>query len=201
MPQFDVTTKQARSVWKSPDGQREIFEVALDYNGDTVTASTYSKDIATEGWSGTVETYEKEGRNGRPAQTFVKQPPKEGGGYGHTSGGGQSRGSGYTPKDEKAIQAMWAIGQAVQLTIPTLKPGTQAELADVCNLAVELSSMVDVVKAGEPVGATSTPEKLDEVINDVPDEMPADFLKDIDDVFPGTKEANPSQEKPWPKSN
>ena len=200
MPQFDVKTKQARSVWKSPDGQREIFEVALDYNGDTVTASTYSKDIATEGWSGTVETYEKEGRNGRPAQTFVKQPPKEGGGYGHTSGSGQSRGSGYTPKDEKAIQAMWAIGQAVQLTIPTLKSGTQPELGDVCNLAVELNSMVDVVKAGEPVDTTPPPEVPDVVDNDVPAEMPADFLKDIDDIFPGAKDAT-TQEKPWPKNS
>lgn len=77
MPQLEITTKAAKSVWKSPDGQREIFELVMEYDGKDVNAKSYSKEIATEGWSGTVETYEKEGRNG--LETFVKQPPKEGG--------------------------------------------------------------------------------------------------------------------------
>lgn len=86
MPTLQVSTTQSKSVWRSPDGQREIFEVELDYNGTPVIAKTYSKDISVVGWSGSVETYEKEGKPGMPSQTFVKQPAKEGG-YGGGGGG------------------------------------------------------------------------------------------------------------------
>lgn len=92
MPQLEVTTKKATSVWKSPDGQREIWELELDYEGKPVKAKTYSKDIATNEWHGTVETYEKAGRNG--SETFVKQPPKEGGSYGPSTSSGTSTPSG-----------------------------------------------------------------------------------------------------------
>lgn len=77
MPQLQVTTKTADRVWASPDGQRVIYKLTLDYKGSEVTAKTYSQSIATVGWSGTVETYEKSGSKG--IETFVKQPPKEGG--------------------------------------------------------------------------------------------------------------------------
>lgn len=77
MAVLEVTTTAANSVWKSPDGQREIFEVALDYKGAPFKAKTYSKDISTVGWAGEVESYEKEGKAGMPVQTFVKQPQKE----------------------------------------------------------------------------------------------------------------------------
>lgn len=94
MPQLQVTTKSANQVWASPDGQRTIFELQLEYEGKPVKAKTYSKEISVPGWMGTVETYEKPGRNG--VETFVKQPPKEGASYG---GGGASTnrgGGGYS---------------------------------------------------------------------------------------------------------
>lgn len=98
MPTLNVKTTASRSVWKSPDGQREIFEVKLDHDGAELSAKTYSKDISTVDWAGTVESYEKEGRNG--AETFVKQPPKEGGYSGSTRNGSQSSlmGSGSTTR-------------------------------------------------------------------------------------------------------
>lgn len=77
MPQLEVKTTKSEVMWKSPDGQRVIFKVSLSSDAGDVEAKTYSKDIAQEGWSGTVETYEKEGKFG--SETFVKQPPKEGG--------------------------------------------------------------------------------------------------------------------------
>lgn len=95
MPQFQTTTKQSRSVWKTPDGQREIFEVVLDYDGQDFKGKTYSKDIAVIGWAGTVDTYEKEGRNG--SETFVKQPPKEGFGGGSST----TQGAGHAPSVSK----------------------------------------------------------------------------------------------------
>lgn len=77
-----VTTRESRSVWRAPDGQREIFELLLEYQGQRFAAKSYSKDISVIGWTGSVETYEKPGKMGAPTQTFVKQPPKEDGSYG-----------------------------------------------------------------------------------------------------------------------
>lgn len=80
MPRLEnVKITGAEEVWKSPDGQRTIHEVTFDYEGHPMKAKTYSSAIAAIGWSGTLESYEMEGKGGRPSQTFVKQPPKEGG--------------------------------------------------------------------------------------------------------------------------
>ena len=59
MPIFNAEVQNSQSVWKSPDGQREIFEVNLLVNGKAVTAKTYSNDIAQAGFSGELESYEK----------------------------------------------------------------------------------------------------------------------------------------------
>jgi hypothetical protein len=86
MPRLNVTTKSANQVWASPDGQRAIFELVLDYAGKQFKAKTYSKAIATVGWSGEVETEERAGKFG--PETFVKQPQKAGG-FGGNRGGQQ----------------------------------------------------------------------------------------------------------------
>lgn len=192
MPSFKTTTKQSNSVWKSPDGQREIFEVVLDYEGQPVKAKTYSKDISTVGWEGTVDTYEKSGKNG--SETFVKQPPKEDGQYGGQASTAGRTGSNYVPKDEKAIQAMWAIGQSVQAHNGS--DGLDVtELASVEALAVELNAMVIRVKGEERNETTTT--TADVVIDDIP-AGPID-MSDIDALFPDNEKV--SAEKSWqPKS-
>jgi len=90
MPTMQATTKSAKQVWASPDGQKKIFKLVLDVDGSDMEASSYSDAISKEGWSGTVETYEKVGKYG--TETFVKQPAKEGFGGGF-SGGGKSYGA------------------------------------------------------------------------------------------------------------
>jgi hypothetical protein len=90
MPNMQATTKLSEKVWSSPDGQKTIYKVTLEADGQQVTAKTFSDAISQIGWSGQVETYEKEGRQG--SETFVKQPPKEGGWQG--GGGGKSYGGG-----------------------------------------------------------------------------------------------------------
>lgn len=189
MPTLQVTTKASKSVWKTPDGQREIFEVTFDYEGQEISAKTWSGQIATVGWSGLVESYEKEGKNG--PQTFVKQPPKEGASYGSTGGGtyGSSK-SAYVPKDEKAIKAMWSIGQAV-----AAHNGNEsldvADLPSVEAYAVELFAMVDRVKGAEESGKTN----VDEVIDVTGTENNEELLKGIDEIFPSSK-----KETPWPQN-
>lgn len=185
MPTLEVTTKSAEQVWKSPDGQRVIYKVALDYNGQTLSAKTYSQAIATEGWSGTIESYEKEGRNG--AETFVKQPPKENPGYGSTSGG--SSRSNYAPRDDSHIKAQWAIGQAATL-VTAAETGTNIDLEAIEALAKDLFAMVDRVKTSE------------QVTDDVPDEVhdPTQVsIEELNTVLDG--EVLPKNtEMPWPKS-
>lgn len=75
MPTLQAKTVSAKEIWKSPDGQKTIWEVQIDVEGHTYSAKTYSKAIAQIGWSGTVESYEKAGRNG--SETFVKQKQQE----------------------------------------------------------------------------------------------------------------------------
>lgn len=205
MAQFETKVTAVENVWKSPDGQREIFKVTMDYDGQSVQAKTFSKEIATVGWAGTVETYEKESKGDYPAETYVKQPQKEGGYRG--GGGGRSN---YVPKDEKAIQAMWAIGQAVNLIGPG---GADADMAQrvavTYEVAVQLFAMVDDVKSADSDDSATdkgNPQKvLDEVFEpeETLPEMPENFLKDVEDIFPGTKDATPapSGEKPWPPKN
>lgn len=88
MATLNVTTKSAEQVWASPDGKMTIFKLLLEMDGKTFEAKTYSKAIANVGWSGEIESYEKQGKQG--AETFVKQPQKEGFGGGF-SGGGRSK--------------------------------------------------------------------------------------------------------------
>jgi hypothetical protein len=100
MPQSE--TKSVTEVWKAPDGNRVLYEVVLEVNGKLVKVKTWSEKVATVGFKGDLESYQKEGRDG--TDTFVKQKPKEGG------FGGQRQ-----PKDEAAIKAMFAIKAAIAI--------------------------------------------------------------------------------------
>lgn len=182
MPQLDVTTKTATSVWKSPDGQREIFELGLEYEGKPVKAKTYSKDIATVGWSGTVETYEKPGRNG--SETFVKQPPKEGGSYGGSSGsqGGYRGGGGKHQADPFTMYLSYAKDAAIaSVHEGKFDGGLYQELLE----AIEAGGAQ--LYAGRPDAPKPSETKAPEpdVVHEVTDE-PIDLGK-IDEIF-GDKE-------------
>lgn len=172
-----VKTVSGEKVWSTPDGKIKIFTVVLDYDGKPVSAKTYSEAIATPGWEGEVESYEKQGRNGM--QTFVKQPPKEDGSYSPkgTGSSGTSGGAGrssYQPKDEKAIQAMWSISQAVAL-LTGLSDGKLLKgdvVGEVEAKAQQLFNMVDRVKA--------TPSDLDTVVPVKDDsQITIDDIKDV----------------------
>lgn len=191
MPQITgVTTKEVKHVWSSPDNSRHINEVTMDYNGKLFKANTFSDKIATEGWSGDVESYEKLGRDG--SQTFVKQVPKENSQY---QGGtqpipGGQRGSGnYVPKDEKAIQAMWAIGQSIAALNDKVE-----DLQLVEDYAKELFAMVDRVKTGESTSEQSDTVTGDDTVADA--DAPLD-LSLMDEMLSGDKVDE--GETPWGK--
>lgn len=186
MPTFEITTKTSRSVWKSPDGQREIFEIGVEYEGKPLAAKTYSRDISVPGWTGEVETYEKEGRNG--PETFVKRPAKEGS-YG--SGGGSYSGS---KRDDSHIKAQWAIGQAIAwLNVHTLPDET--DMSNIEPLANDLFAMVDRVK-----NSLDTVVPVDDATVVDLDKGEVVSAKELDRVLGKTEEVDLEQtELPWPK--
>lgn len=172
MPQFQVTTKTAEQVWSSPDGKLTIFKLLLDYQGQDMQAKTYSKTVATEGWTGTVETYEKAGRNG--SETFVKQPQKEGGWQGGSSGGGRSFGGVKAPQDNYTMY----LSYAKDIGIACIKDGKfDSDL---------FSQVLEAVEAGGAQLFASRDNAKPEVNVDI---------ENIEKVF------NDDKEEPWTKEN
>lgn len=165
MPRFNVKTISGNQIWASPDGQRKIYELVVDMDGKQLKAKTYSDAISQAGWSGEVETYEKANRNGG-MDTFVKQPPKEGGSGNYGASGGRSYGG--SQKDEAAIKAMWAIGQAANIVNGAGIPFAEKDFyPSVKEVAARLFEMVDKVKMGELT--TQSPAGLD-TVHQVPDD-------------------------------
>jgi hypothetical protein len=160
-----LKTTSSRQVWVSSDAKIKIFELGMEYEGKPVKAKTYSAAIAVPGWEGEAETYEKQSKNG--LETFVRQPPKEDGQYGSHSSTGT--GKTYTPKDEKAIQAMWAIDKAKDIAL-AFKPEDIPKTLDSTEwLAQELFLMVDRVKA-VTVDAINPAPQVPDVVHPVPDD-------------------------------
>lgn len=98
-----VKTIDSEQIWQSPDGQKKIWNVALETpEGSVYRIKTYSQKIASPGYQGEVYSYVT--KNG---ERFVRQQaqPKE----------ATKSGSGYQPRDDNAIRAQWAIGQAINL--------------------------------------------------------------------------------------
>ena len=161
MTTVNIKTQSAESVWKSPDGKIEMFDISLETNGKNATAKTYSKKVATVGFEGEVETYKKPDRHGAQ-QTFLKLPVNEN--Y-QSNNRGYGKKPSYQPKDEKAIKAMWAIGQAV--AIATAKNNAQA-YDTIEEQAKDLFLMVDRVK-GEEEHQESKPQEEETVLEDIDD--------------------------------
>lgn len=96
-----VKTINSDQVWRSPDGQKTIWQVILQANdGNTYSLKTYSPKISILGYEGDVESYV----NTR-GDRFVRQALKE-----------------KQPVDSRdsSIRAQWAIGQAIALTSATM---------------------------------------------------------------------------------
>lgn len=118
MPAINGKTKSAKQVWASPDGQKKIFKITLDVGGEDMEASTYSDAIASVGWSGELDTYEKEGKYG--TETFVRQPKKEG------FGGGFSGGKSYAAKPQGDQYTMY-LSYAKDIMVAMINNGHKPE--------------------------------------------------------------------------
>lgn len=166
MPKLDVRVLDAKEVWSK--GDLTISEVTLDVGGKTTKAKTYSKAIATPGWEGEVETYEKQGRNG--AETFLKQPQKEGG-FQKSTG---STGASSVPKKEFDNFTMY-LSYAKDLVVALQQ--TSGFEKDEFEKLLEAT-----IKGGKALYAHRPGAEQAPAPKPVEDEMPADFL--LDNVIP-----------------
>jgi hypothetical protein len=133
---MNVKTIHSEQVWQSSDGQRTIWEVTLKADdGKEYRLKTYSSKIAQMGFDGEVRSYV----NPR-GERFVRQVPSTKPSF---------------ARDDNAIRAQWAIGQAINLA--SVKMDKEAiTLPVIEKYAKELFATVSRVK-GEPI----TPEMED----------------------------------------
>ena len=125
-----VKTTHVEQVWQSPDGRRNIWEVTLlGDDGRDYRLKTYSPKISQLGFSGDVKSYV----NYR-GERFVRQVLS-------------ARKPNFT-RDDSAIRAQWAIGQAINLA--SVKMDKEAiTLPVIETYAKELFATVSRVKGEE----------------------------------------------------
>jgi hypothetical protein len=129
---MQVRTTNIEQLWQSNDGLRTIWNVSVkDQGGTEYHLKTYSKQIASLGFNGEVESYLS--KNG---DRFIRQKKKA------------TQASRYQ-RDDSAIRAQWAIGQAINLASVKMDKA-QITLPVIEEYAKQLFATVSRVK-GEPV--------------------------------------------------
>lgn len=133
-----VKTIESEQIWQSPDGQKKIWSVVLQTpEGSEYRLKTYSQEVARPNFSGEIYSYLN-----KRGERFVRQQAKT---------PATASKSSYQ-RDDSAIRAQWAIGQAINLA--SVKMDKDAiTLPVIEGYAKELFATVSRVK-GEPV----TPE-------------------------------------------
>jgi hypothetical protein len=96
-------TINSQQVWQSPDASKRIWEVTLlAENGETYKLKTYSNKISDLGFTGELQSY-----TNRLGDLFVRQKK-------------QPQTANTNRRDDNAIRAQWAIGQAIALASATM---------------------------------------------------------------------------------
>lgn len=172
MPVFHAKTIGSTQVWKSPDGQRVIYEVTLQTGEGSANAKSYSSAIAQMGFEGEVETYEKIGKQG--AEMFVKQVAKENPGY---AGGSPSYSGGKSGSKPMADPFTMYLSYAKDIAVAMLKDGKLDE--------AQYGAVLEAVLTGGQTLYDSRPDapKKEPVQTDLVTLVDDDFNKQLDDAF------------------
>lgn len=139
---MQVKTIDSEQIWQSPDGTKKMWSVKLATpEGKDYRLKTYSGMVAQPNFTGEVYSYaDKRG------ERFVRQVPKA------KSAPAAAKKPAYT-RDDDAIRAQWAIGQAINLASVKM-PKDDITLPVIERYARELFATVSRVK-----GETLTPER------------------------------------------
>lgn len=173
MPTFQAKTIAATQVWKSPDGQRTIFEVTLQTGQGSANAKTYSAAIGQIGFEGEVETYEKPGQKG--PEVFVKQVAKENPGY---TGGGSYSGGGKAGSKPVSDPFTMYLSYAKDLAVAVMHEGKIDS-----QLYAEALEMVLVGGQTLYDGRPDAPAKEVKPATDLLTVVDQDFNQQLDDAF------------------
>lgn len=94
---MNVKTTHVEQLWQSPDGRRTIWEVTLQGNdGKEYRLKTFSPKIGSLGFKGDVRSYVNARGDRFVRQELIAPKPS-------------------FQRDDNAIRAQWAIGQAINL--------------------------------------------------------------------------------------
>lgn len=130
------------SDFKDPHGNTAV-NLALEGYGEPVTIYMKDPSKVSNGMKldGEIKEVQRKNGNGTYHRFFRDKPQDQQGGY--SSGSNQRGGTKreYQPRDDAAIQAQWAIGQAV-----TLATNGMLELDTVEEKAKDFFDMIDRVK-------------------------------------------------------
>ncbi|HEX7368272.1 MAG TPA: hypothetical protein VF261_01285 [Candidatus Saccharimonadales bacterium] len=136
---MQAKTTHSERIWQSPDGKRTIWEVQLRAEDSSdYRLKTYSPAVAQLGFRGQVKSYLN-----RFGERFVRQDAE--------ANRAAKASSGYS-RDDNAIKAQWAIGQAINLA--SVKMDKEAiTLPIIEEYAKQLYATVTRVKGEEPSAA------------------------------------------------
>lgn len=176
MPAFKIAAvSQEVRTFTTQYGEMKSYKLKLDGVDAVVEIAQKSTTPAPVAGSEITGTIDYTGQYG---PKFKKERPAFGGGA--PAGGGGGSKPAYQPKDDKAIQAMWSIGQAVTAVGP-IDPAKKQKLDEYANsvyeVAVELFNMVALVKDNEEKPA----EQATEVVPIDEDKQPT--MAELDAVF------------------
>ncbi|HET9174081.1 MAG TPA: hypothetical protein VFN56_02250 [Candidatus Saccharimonadales bacterium] len=145
---MQAKTTHSEQVWQSPDGAKSIWQVSLKGDGgNEYQSKTYSEAIAHLGFEGDVESY----LNNR-GERFVRQK--------------HSKNTTPYSRDNDAIRAQWAIGQAInlaavkmdkdQITLPVIEEYAKELFATVSRVKGEKVTPELKLRASKAIGMTQT---------------------------------------------
>lgn len=133
---MQLRTTHSEQIWQSPDGERKIWEVTLaDTDGKEYRLKTYSPKIGNLGFEGDVKTYLNPRGDRFVRQNVTEKQPAATGSKGYS-------------RDDNAIRAQWAIGQAINLAAVKMEKEA-ITLPVIEKYARELFATVSRVKGDE----------------------------------------------------
>lgn len=200
MPKFNgrvvAVENNGEPVWQSPDGQRKLWKVTVDVNGNQAEVSTFSGKLAQVGFNGEMESYERTNNQGGN-DTFVKQPQQEqpAGGYRGNSGSGFKAAA---PRDNFTMYLSYSKDIAVALIGQGIIP-SDAAFADLLKQGLAHVSVGGHFLHGQRPDAenaqTTTTAPAPTTAPAVPTAQPVPA--ELNSLFGQVEDTN-TQGSPWP---
>lgn len=142
MAQAYIIKEHRVSDFKDPNGNTAV-NLALEGYGEPVTIFVKKPEYMKDGDELYGNIKQVKSQSGKEYNRFFKEKREDFAGGGHASPKRE-----YQPRDDKAIQAQWAINQGREAAL--LESDDPNYYAEVKDIAIHFFLMIDEVKAAEP---------------------------------------------------